>query len=261
MEDLEVIDEFVVGGARRAFGPTLHIEGDCLFYDGWWQAAYRVAPNAISLRDEEPPGETTALSDIAAALEKIGLTNVMFNSSLLYAITYTDIALGLVGWSFYSTDTATADAALAKKAGHDEFLTDATPDVAGGIREADYSAELGGARRNAGLPPSVVLTVGIDDSQAEELRGLLDDCHVEARALGSIAPEACGALIPTLVVVNASGREGEEFAMELRAAACGRYLPVLTLTPDGTPVLGADAGLPASTEPKAWISTMRNLLP
>lgn len=261
MDDLEVITEFVVGGARRAFGPNLHIEGDCLFYEGWWQAAYRVAPNAFSVRDEAPPSETTALADISTALGGIGLAEVDFNSSLLYAITYTDIALGLVPWKFWSTDTATADAALARKAGHDEFLTDATPDVAGGIKEADYSAELGGARRNAGLPPSVVLAVGIDEAQADTLRGLLDDCRVEHRAFGEIAPEACGALIPTLVLVNASGSAGSEFAMELRAAACGRYLPVLTLTTDGTPILGADAGLPVSTAPADWVPTMRNLLP
>ena len=261
MEDLEVIAAFVHDGAKRAFGPTLHIEGDCLFYDGWWQASFRVADDAFSVRDEPPPGETTALDDIATALAGRGFENVPFNSALLYAITYTDIALGLVAWAFWSTDTATANAALAKRAGHDEFLTDATPEASGGIKEADYSAELGGARRNAGLPPSIVLTVGIPDEHANVLRDLLDDCRIEARALGQIRPEACGSLIPTAVVVYAADAAGQEFAMELRAAACGRFLPVLTLTADGTPVPGSDAGLPVTTPPEDWVDTIRGLLP
>ena len=39
--DPKVVDAFVNEGAKRAFGPTLHVEGDYLFFDGWWQTATR----------------------------------------------------------------------------------------------------------------------------------------------------------------------------------------------------------------------------
>lgn len=42
MEDPGVIRAFVSEGGRRGFVPALHIEGDCLFFDGWRQTALRV---------------------------------------------------------------------------------------------------------------------------------------------------------------------------------------------------------------------------
>lgn len=50
MEDAEVIRAFV-SEESRAFAPTLHIEGDCLFFDGWRQTALWVDP-------EVGPGQT-----------------------------------------------------------------------------------------------------------------------------------------------------------------------------------------------------------
>ena len=258
MDDREVIRAFVTEGAKRAFGTTLHLEGDCLLYDGWWQACFRVSAETFSLRDEEPPGQTTALADLAEALGGVGLRRVDVSTDLLYAITYTEIALGLVPWSMWSTDEDTARAALARRAGHDTFLGDDEPGSP--VREADYSAELGGARRISGLPPSVVLAVGMDDHRVSALQGQLDNSRVVSRAFGEIEPEACGALIPNLVLVDATERRGEEFAMQLRAAACGRFLPVVTVNAGG-PVPGADAAVDPGGDPASWAETVRRLLP
>ncbi len=257
VDDLEVLDALVKGGSRRAFGPSLHIEGDCLFFDGWWQAMFRVGPTTFSIRDEEPPGKTTILADAAEALRAMGLQEVPASPALLYAITYTEIALGLVQWKIWSTDLDTANEALSVRAGHDAFLNDYDTE---GIKEADYSAELGGARRNAGLPPSIILTVGVDPDKAMALGTKLEDCRVVTRALGEIRPDACGSLIPTLIMVDTTGAQGREFAMELKAAACGRFIPVVAVTDDGVPP-GADSAVSPSAEGTEWADPVRSLLP
>lgn len=243
-------------GARTAFGPSLHLEGDCLFFDGWWQACFRISPQAFALRNEAPPRETDALTALAAELSATGLQPVDMNPDLLYAITYTEIALGLVQWQVWSADTATANAALAKRAGADAFLGDYTNE----FKEADYSAEIGGARRTAGLPPSIILTVGLEDDDTRSLQGHLSDCRFETRAFGAITPEMCGSIIPTVVVIDARENTGKEFVMELRAAACGRFLPVAAVTSDTQVPLGADVALEPS-KPAAWVDTIRRLLP
>jgi hypothetical protein len=258
MDDAEVIQAFVSEGARRGFAPTLHIEGDCLFYDGWWQSAFRVNQEVFAVRNEDPPGETTVLADVRAALAERGLQQVSVNPPLLYVITYAEIALGLVQWAVWAADAAAADAALQARAGEDSFLND----YAGGgaMREADYTAELGGARRNAGLPPSLILSVGVSGDRAAELASELTDCRIETRALGEIEPDMCGALVPTLVLVDATTRTGEEFVMRLREAACGRVLPVVAVTAGGPPP-GADAAVDPGTESAAWLEPIRRLLP
>ncbi len=258
MDDAEVIRAFVAEGARRGFAPTLHIEGDCLFFDGWWQAAFRVSPDVLAVRNEDPPGQTTVLADVRAALAERGLQQVNVNPPLLYVITYAEIALGLVQWALWAADAAAGEAALQARAGEDSFLND----YAGGgaIKEADYSAELGGARRNAGLPPSVILSVGLSGDRTADLATELTDCRFETRALGEIEPDMCGALVPTLVLVDATTRTGEEFVMRLREAACGRFLPVVAVT-DGGPPPGADAAVDPATESATWLEPIRRLLP
>lgn len=257
MEDAEVIRAFVSDGARRGFAPTLHIEGDCLFFDGWWQAVFRVNPEVFAVRNEDPPGESTVLDDARAALAARGLQQVSVNPPLLYVITYAEIALGLVQWAVFAADAADADAALSARAGEDSFLNDY---AGGGIQEADYSAELGGARRNAGLPPSVILSVGVSGDRTTELASELTDCRFETRAMGEIEPDMCGALVPTVVLVDATTRAGQEFVMRLREAACGRVLPVVAVTPGGPPP-GADAAVDPATESAAWLEPIRRLLP
>lgn len=256
MEDKEVIAAFVHEGARTAFGPSLHLEGDCLFFDGWWQACFRITPNAFAIRHEDPPRETDVLSQLAMELTGLGIQPVDINMDLLYAITYTEIALGLVQWEVWAADAAAANAALAERAGADAFLGDYTNE----LKEADYTAELGGARRAAGLPPSIILTVGVDQEQTRGLQTHLTDCRFETRTFDSIQPEMCGALIPTVVLIDASGQVGKEFVMELRAAACGRFLPVAAITTDKQVPLGADVALDPG-DPGAWVDPIRRLLP
>ena len=258
MEDSEVIAAHVHEGARTAFGPSLHLEGDCLFFDGWWQASFRISPQAFALRNEAPPRETDVVQRVALELSALGLQPVDTNPSLLYAITYTEIALGLVQWEVWAADAATATAAINTRAGADAFLGDYNEDEP--FKEADYTAELGGARRTAGLPPSIVLTVGVEEDQTRALQGHLSDCRFVTRTFDSIKPDMCGALIPTVVLIDATGQPGKDFVMELRAAACGRFLPVAAITSDRQLPLGADVALDP-VDPTTWVDPIRRLLP
>ena len=258
MEDSQVIAAFVHEGARTAFGPSVHLEGDCLFLDGWWQACFRISPEAFAVRNEAPPRDTDVLEQVAALLSGLGMKPVDTNPSLLYAITYTEIALGLVQWEVWAADADTASAAISARAGTDAFLGDYAADAP--IQEADYTAELGGARRTAGLPPSVILTVGVDEDATRALQAHMSDCRFETRTFDQIKPEMCGAIIPTVVLVDATSDTGKEFVMELRAAACGRFLPVAAVTSDRQVPLGADVAL-AGNDPTAWVDPVRRLLP
>lgn len=259
MEDNEVITAFVHEGARTAFGPSLHLEGDCLFFDGWWQACFRVAPTTFAIRHEDPPRETDVLEQLGLELSALGMQPVLTNPPLLYTITYTEIALGLVQWEVWAADVATAEAAISGRAGADAFLGDYAADAP--VREADYNtAELGGARRSSGLPPSIVLTIGVSDDQTRAIQGHLSDCRFESRTFDTIQPEMCGALIPTVVLIDATAQTGKEFVMELRAAACGRFLPVAAITTDRQLPLGADISLDPA-DPTAWVGPIRQLLP
>lgn len=253
-----MINAFVHEGARTAFGPGVHIETDCLFLDGWWQAAFRISPTVFSIRNEPPPRATDVREKVELELKGLGLKPVDSNPSLLYSITYTEIALGLVAWDIWATDTASANAAIAARAGADAFLGDYDTDEP--FKEADYTAELGGARMLAGLPPSVVLTVGVDEDTTRILAGHLSDCRFVTHTFDTIQPEMCGAIIPTVVLVDASQPVGREFVMELRAAACGRFLPVAAVTPDKVVPLGADMTLDPA-DPEAWVDPIRRVLP
>ena len=258
MEDREVVSAFVHSVGKTAFGPSLHIETDCLFFDGWWQAAFRISPDVFSIRNEPPPRETNVQELVAKELSDRGLVIVDTNPPLLYAITYTEIALGLVAWDIWAVDLPTANAALSARAGDDAFLGDYSTDEP--FKEADYTAELGGARMLAGLPPSIVLTIGIDEERTRAIQGHLSDCRFVTHTFDTITPEMCGGIIPTVVVVDTSEQTGKEFVMELRAAACGRFLPVVAVTADTVVPLGADIALDPA-EPATWVEPIRRLLP
>lgn len=261
MDDRDVIDGFVNGAARRAFGPTLHLEGDALFLQGYWHAGFRVAEGVFIVRNEEAPGEAPALRDLVGALAGAGLREVAVDHPLVHPITYTEMAIGHVSWTLWAADLAAAETALAARAGADTFLTDAPLGEPVVPESADFSAELGGARRLAGLPAAVVLTVGLPADRNEALRASLDDCRFVTRSFEEMPPSACGALIPSLVVVDASEQTGREFVMELRAEACGRFLPVAAVTPAAEVPLGADVALDPGQPPAAWVEPLRALLP
>ena len=60
----------------------------------------------------------------------------------------------------------------------------------------------------------------------------LTDCTVERRAFGDIAPDQCGSLLPTLVLVEATGRTGTAFILELQVSD-GVRAPVVAVTAGG----------------------------
>jgi hypothetical protein len=258
VEDLEVVRAFVDEGAKRAFGPSLHIEGDVLFYDGWWQASVRVSPRVFAVRSEDPPDDTAVLQQLADVLAARRLEDQGTDFPLVAAITYAEIALGPVGWSVWAPDADTAQADLHERVGRDSFLGD---EVSPTPVDLDYSAELGGARRLSGLPPSLILALGIEHTQTQALAELLTDCRFESRPLAAVTPEVCGSLLPTLVLVDATSQTGREFVMELRAAACGRLVPVVALTGGAELPLGADAAVDPRSPPATWVEPIRTLLP
>ena len=258
VEDNQVVEAFVNEGATRAFGPTLHVEGDYLFFDGWWQTAIRISPRTFAIRNEEPPEETDVAAKVGAALAARGLQDLGTDFPIIGAITYSEIALPPVAWSVWAPDEETGAAELNERAGRDAFLGDETSPVP---VDADYGAELGGARRLSGLPPSLVLTLGVDAATTEDLAAVLPECRFESRALGAVTPEVCGSLLPTLMLIDATAQSGRDFIMEMRAAACGRVLPVVALTGDESVPLGADTAVDATTPPLTWVQKIRALLP
>lgn len=258
-----MIDAYLTEGTERAFGPSLHIEGNgnSLILSGWWHAALRIAQGVYAVRNEEPREEAPALAELVAALRDRGLAQVAVDHPLIQPITYTEISLGQVSWALWATDLAAAEEALVRRAGAETFFTDTSLADSPEPESADFRAELGGARRVAGLPTALVLTVGVDPERADELGAALDDCRLLARSFAEFAPSACGALIPGVVVVDARERTGIEFIMELRAEACGRFVPVVALTETGDLPLGADQVVDPRQPPAAWAGPVRALLP
>jgi hypothetical protein len=259
MDDLELIDAFVNGGAQRAFGETLHVEGDVILIDGFWHAALRVTPECFTVRSEEPPIEGTTLQDIERALTARGLAHVMDDHPGIPVLTMAKASLGFVPWAVWGTDAAAADAALAKAVNEESFFQDT--EYYNPTAETDYTAELHGARRLAGLPTSLILSIGLDEERLDKLGAALGDCVFTIKQFGEIEPDVCGSMVPTLILVDATEQRGREFVMALRAASCSRVLPLVGVTADGSTPLGADTGLGADQDPAAWAPPIRTLLP
>ncbi len=263
MQDKDVIDAFVNHGTTKCFGPTLHVEGEVLLLNGWWHAAMRISPEAFIVRNEAPREESTVLEDMATALGGRELDHVGTDLPLIQAVTYAHLSLGHMSWQLWAADLSAGERALVNRAGTDSFLSDAPlfSDPPGVTESKDFSAELGGARRVSGLPPTVILAVGLDPKATAELHGSFTDCQIEARSFDEIEPTACGTLIPGLVLVDAADKTGRDFIMELRVDACGRYLPVVAVTEDDQPPLGADAVVDPRLGPADWVEPLRALLP
>lgn len=257
VEDQEVLEAFVGGGAVHAFGTKLHVEGDTLAVDGWWKAAFRVAPTTFAVREEPAPAPSTALDGLTECLRAHGLRPVGADPSLLVAITYTAIDLGPADWAVWSTNQTTAEADLTTRAGVDTFF-DSAPTAAAspGVREA----QRGGARRTAGLAPLVILAVGVDKTSVDAMAAALGNCRIEARAIGEIEPEACGALMPDLAFVDATSGAGMAFILGFRATARGSSLPIVALGTAGTRT-PADVMVSPSESPEEWAGHISRLLP
>lgn len=260
VDDREVLESFAAGGVKRAFGPRVHAEGDALFIDGWWQAAFRVAEGVYIVRAEEVPGDPAPLDDLTAVLAAKGLDMVGTDLPAITALTYTSFTLGGASWNLWAADLAAGEHALNTRVTTETFFEEGpfTADV--DATDVAVSAELGGARRIAGLPPSLVVGVGLTPDQAEALQAVLPDCQVQPVPLKA-GLDACSMQIPTAIVVDATTEAGRNFCMELRASACGRFLPVAALSDAGEVPLGADAALDPAAGPAAWAPRLRELLP
>jgi len=261
VDDQEVIAAFAREGSTNAFGPLVHVERNVLLLSGWWHAALRVAPDTFIVRNEDPPFDCTVLADIAAQLSSQGLSHVAVDLPAIQAITYAELSLGAGSWALWAPDLAAGERALADRVAEESFMTDDVGLGDGQPRDADFSAELGGARRVAGLPPSLILAVGVPEGEARRLKAAFPNCRMHVTTFEETPPSACGTLIPALVVVDATERTGQEFIMELRTEACGRFLPVAALTRQAEAPLGADIALDPDGGADSWVEPVRNLLP
>jgi hypothetical protein len=257
VEDGDVIAAFLEGGTRSAFGPSVHVEGDALMLDGWWAVAYRVSDHTVIVRDEPSPAESSAPSDVAAALAARGLTAVGVDLPAITLLTYTALDLGYAPWVLWSTDLATGEGDLNAKAGEDTSLQGISPP---GPAFASFDpAQVRGARRTAGVPTCMVLTVGLSDDQLTPLRDGLFDCQFEHRAFGDIEPDGCAAVLPTVVLVDATATVGQAFLVDLHARH-GVIGPVVAITDGGRMQDGADATVDAADPPDRWLPLVRDLL-
>ncbi len=263
MDDAQVLAAFALDGARKAFGPMLHIEGDNLYLDGWWQAALRISERTFLVRDEEPPVDTALVEDVKAVLTGQGLQQVGNDLPGVTMITYTEFTLGGASWIVWAPDRATGEEDLNARVTRETFFEEADSAEAGLADDESHlvgsSAELGGARRVAGLPPALVLGVGVSDDTAAALDRVLEGCAVKTVSFEA-GLDTCSSIIPTLIVVDATEQTGREFVMELRAAACGRFIPVAALAEGDEVPLGAEAVLDPR-EPAAWAAPIKALLP
>lgn len=258
MDDMEVIEAFIKTGSRNAFGPLVHVERDVLLLSGWWHTAVRVTPEVFIVRNEEPPFECTVLPDLAGQLAAHGLQQVGIDLPAIQIIAYAELSLGGSSWALWAPDLATGEETLAARATEESFLSDMTSTEP---VSADFSAELGGARRVAGLRPSLILAVGVGAEAASRLENAFPNCNLETTTLAETSPSVCGTLIPSLVLVDATERAGEEFIMELRVEACGRFLPVVAVSRSAEVPLGADIALDPDADPATWVAPIQALLP
>lgn len=258
MDDAAAIEAWVDGaGDPRSHG--LHVEEDALLYQGWWQVGFRVAPDVFLVRAEPAPDGSLISAQVSDVLRLHSLQPIPGEHPIVLAITYTDLSLAGANWEVWARDRGAAEAALAGRAGAETIPRD--------LIEADYetvdgmSIQLEGARRIAGLPPSVIVTVGLDRQVVYALEAALPEARFEFRELGAIAPDACGELGPALIIVDASEPAGGNFIMELRAAACGRFLPVAAVTTAPAPPPGADIALDPTVPSPVWRNDLLRLLP
>ncbi len=254
-----MLEAFVGGGVVHAFGEKLHVEGDTLAFDGWWKAAFRVTRSTFAVREEPLPEPSTVMDDLAGCLREHGLNVVGADPSLLVAITYTVLDLGVSDWTVWSTNQISADADLAARAGVDTFFND-VPAAGPATTPRVHEAQRGGARRTAGLAPLVVVAVGIEKAAVDSMAAALSTCRIEARGVDDIDPDGCCALLPDLAFIDATTAAGMMFVLGMRATARGESLPMIAVAAGGawTP---ADLTVSPSETPDEWASHIRDLLP
>lgn len=257
MEDGEVIDSFLDGSAGATFGPSLHVEQDTLKLDGWWSIAYRVSDRTVILRDEETPMPSTVAADLAAALTARGLAAVGSDLPAITLLTYTNLDLGYAPWVLWSTDLDSGESDLNAKAMQETSLQEPSP---GSVAEGSGDpAHIRGARRTAGTATRVVLTVGLTDVQTMALSTGLADCRLERRGFDEIEAGDCAPLLPTLVLVDATGSVGSAFVVALQADPIISG-PVVAIVDGAETAAGADATVDAADAPERWLPLLGDLM-
>lgn len=254
-----MLDAFVGGGVVHAFGEKLHVEGDTLAFDGWWKAAFRVTRNTFAVREEPLPEPSRLMDDLAECLRQHGMRVVGADPTLLVAITYTVLDLGVADWTVWSTNQLSAEADLAARAGIDTFFDDVPP-VGPATTPRVHEAQRGGARRTAGLAPLVIVAVGIEKAAVDAMAAALGTCRIEARGVDDIDPEGCCTLLPDLAFVDATTAAGMMFVLGLRATSGGESMPLVAIAPSGT-WTPADVNVSPSESPDEWAAHVRDLLP
>ncbi|MFN2388215.1 MAG: hypothetical protein ABR575_01210 [Actinomycetota bacterium] len=258
MQDAEVVGRFIAG-APAAAGDSLHIEEDALILAGWWHCAVRLGDSAFLVRTEEAPDDSHAPEIVREVLSAAGLSDIPGEHPLILAVIYTEVSTAGGTWELWGRDGRSATRALASRAGAESMFRD-WAEVDEAVVEG-LGVQMEGARRIAGLPPCVVLAVGLADDEVYALEASLPACRFESRALSEIEPDDCGDLRPAAVVVGARVPAGREFVMRLRAAACGRFLPVAAVVDDDVVPAGADVALDGRAPATAWRSDLASLLP
>lgn len=279
MDDVELVEAFVAG-ARSGIADKISVHDDVLSLDGWWHAAFRLEEQAFIVRAEPPPESTVALKRLPDVLRHHGLRHIPGEHPLIQAVTYTELTVTGVAWTLWATHAEHGEAALVHRAAPDTptlqqpFADDLSTETAasgglGGLDRGapsvwdhpaagDLSAEFAASLHN-GFPVPVILAVGFSDDTVDALRSAVPNCRVEAEGLDD-AVDTCAALVPHLVLVDASTDAGRRFLLEFRAEACGRHVPVGAVTEGDAPA-GADFPLDPHQPRAAWQRQLLERLP
>lgn len=264
MDDAPSLVEAYLDGARAGLGTGLYVEGDVLYLNGWWQAAFRLAEDAYLVQAEPPPSPTDVIDLLAAGLARRGLEPVPGEHPLVQAVTYAELSVTGVEWTLWAADAERGQRALARRTapevaeGAGMAASGSAPSVADHPALGDLSEEFARSLRE-GMPPSVILAVGLGETVAADLEEVVPDCRVQATGFHD-AIAACGVTVPHLVIADASTDDGRRFLLEFRAEACGRHVPVAAVT-DADEVPGADVTLDPQVPPVAWRDQLVALLP
>lgn len=264
MDDAPTLIEAFLEGARTGLGPRLYVEGDVLYLDGWWQAAFRLAENVFLVQAEPPPSPTDVVDLLTAGLERRGLHPIPGEDPLVQAVTYAELSVTGIEWTLWAAEAERGQQVLAARtdpdlaAGSAAARSGSAPSVWDHPMLGDLSEEFARSMRD-GMPQSVILTVGLGDKAVADLEGVVPDCRVQGAGFDE-AVAVCGVTVPHLVIVDASTDYGRRFLLEFRAEACGRHVPVAAVT-DAEEVPGADTTLDPQASPGVWRDELVHLLP
>jgi len=109
-----------------------------------------------------------------------------------------------------------------------------------------------------------VIDAFLDEGSAavDDLAAALADCRFESRAFGEIDPAGCASLLPTLVLVDATGAAGVsdlDLDLDLDPDHVAGA-PIVALTTDGEVRAGVDATVDVTAPAKAWVRMVQDLL-